>query len=408
MRILFLALDCPWPANNGLRLRTGSVLRALAEGGHDIAFLGFSTEPAAVVPAELRALCPGARLLPSPAPSLSGGWRRGLRAGFAGAPYSAARFASADARAHILAALEIGRIDAVMADTVYAAINLPSLLPVPLFINAHNIVFLILRRFAARMALRDPRAIAAAWEWRRLRAWEQAMWRRADLIVTCSEPDRVRVARAAPAALTAVVPNAMAAEPLIGAEERAHTVLYCGGMDWYPNRDAVLFFSRRILPRIRRRVPGVRLLVAGRRGPARFERQLASIAGLERHADVPDIRPLVAGACVSVVPLRIGSGTRLKIIEAAALGKPIVATPLGAEGLEFRHQFDILISDRPEDFAENVAILLLCPGLRAALGRAARATFERCYTQAAAARAVQRAVEQAMNSCPGRHRAYVA
>lgn len=394
MRILFLSPDCPWPATNGMRMRTGSVLRALAECGHEIAFFGFTRDPAALSPpAELRALCRSARLFPQPARSLSSSrdWGRRLRACLDFTPYSAARFASAEARAQILTALAVGRFDAVVADSVYAAVNLPEALPAPLVINTHNLEHLILRRFAAR-AWQPAARCYAGWEWRRLRAWEQAICRRAALVLACSEHDRDLIARLAPATPVAVVPNvaALPAAPRPGSEQ-AGTILYCGGLDWYPNRDAVLYFARHILPRVRRAVPGARFWIAGREGPQSFARRLASFPGVCYLGPVPEMQPVIAAASVVVVPLRIGSGTRLKILEAAAMGKAIVSTPLGAEGLEFTDCKDILLAERPAEFADNIAFLLRAPLPREILGRAARRTFERLYTQAAATEALRRA-----------------
>src|SRR5207249_10587047 len=113
---------------------------------------------------------------------------------------------------------------------------------------------------------------------------------------------------------------------------RPPAVLFQGCMAWPPNRDAVEFFAAEILPWRRRRVPSARFRVAGRTLAESFRRRFAGVDGLEFTGTVADMRDEIAKATVCVVPLRIGSGTRLKILEAGAMAKPMVPTGLGAEG----------------------------------------------------------------------------
>jgi glycosyltransferase involved in cell wall biosynthesis len=159
------------------------------------------------------------------------------------------------------------------------------------------------------------------------------------------------------------------------------TVLYSGGMDWYPNRDAVEFFGLRVLPHVRASVSEARFVVAGRGPSDGFRRRMAAVPNVTFTGSVPDMRAEIAQATVCVVPLRIGSGTRLKILEAAAMGKAIVSTRLGAEGLDFADGSEILLADEPEMLARSVASLLRDGARRAALGRAARARVVQDYSE---------------------------
>jgi glycosyltransferase involved in cell wall biosynthesis len=143
-------------------------------------------------------------------------------------------------------------------------------------------------------------------------------------------------------------------------------------MDWYPNRDAVEFFVHEVLPGLERQVPNVQFVVAGRAPSADFRRRLER-RNVTFTGTVPDMRPEIARAAVCVVPLRIGSGTRLKILEAAALSKPVVSTSLGSEGLEFIPGKEIAIADEPSAFAARITELLGDPELSLQMGRAARA-----------------------------------
>src|SRR6478736_2110447 len=119
-------------------------------------------------------------------------------------------------------------------------------------------------------------------------------------------------------------------------------------MDWYPNEDAILYFLDAILPQVRREVPGVSLAVVGRDPTERL--RAAAAAGVRGTGTVADVRPYVAEAAVYVVPLRVGGGTRLKIFEALAMGKAVVSTSVGAEGLPMTPGQHFLQADSPEDF----------------------------------------------------------
>jgi polysaccharide biosynthesis protein PslH len=150
-------------------------------------------------------------------------------------------------------------------------------------------------------------------------------------------------------------------------------------MDWFPNEDAIRFFVDAILPRIRVVVPDVTLSVVGR-NPSRDLRETAERAGVLVTGTVDDVRPYVDASAVYVVPLRAGGGTRLKIFEALAMGKAVVSTTVGAEGLAVTPGRDILIANDPDEFANSVVALLRDPARRLALGRAGRALVQRRYS----------------------------
>jgi glycosyltransferase involved in cell wall biosynthesis len=160
-------------------------------------------------------------------------------------------------------------------------------------------------------------------------------------------------------------------------------LLFQGSMDWYPNRDAVEFFARTILPLVRNQRPNVRFVVAGRNPASHFVKELSTSFGVEFTGTIPDMRPYLSVASVVVVPLRMGSGTRIKILEACAAGKPVVSTMLGAEGLAFEPNKEIVLADVPAQFAGAVVRLLQDPERRRAIGSAARTKTVDSYSQAA-------------------------
>jgi glycosyltransferase involved in cell wall biosynthesis len=142
-------------------------------------------------------------------------------------------------------------------------------------------------------------------------------------------------------------------------------------MDWLPNVDGVLYFVREILPLIRRHRPATTLAIVGRTPPPKILQLAAEDSGIQVTGTVPDIRPYLWNSAVSIVPLRIGGGTRLKIYEAMAAQIPVVSTTIGAEGLSVNPPQDIRIADTPDRFAAHCLELLGDPEIRARLSRSA-------------------------------------
>jgi glycosyltransferase involved in cell wall biosynthesis len=165
-------------------------------------------------------------------------------------------------------------------------------------------------------------------------------------------------------------------------------------MDWMPNEDGVAYFVEKILPVIRRDIPEAAFWAVGRRPPRRLQ-ALAS-SGVVVTGAVEDIRPYLAKAALCVVPLRSGSGTRIKIFEAMAMGKAVVSTSMGAEGLPVRHGENIILADNPTDFARQVVDLLRDPLRRQRLGHAARQLVEENYGWPAVAAYFDRVMQAAL------------
>lgn len=279
-----------------------------------------------------------------------------------------------------------GAVDVCIADFLFAAANVPFGGATPVVLFEHNVEYLIWQRLAALESSPWRRALFEV-EWRKLRAREADACRQADLTIAVSEDDRRRLEDIAPGICAAAIPTGVDTDyftPEPTAERPAHLV-FSGSMDWHPNEDAVLYFIDAILPRIRAEVPDISLTVVGRNPTVRL-REVADRVGVLLTGTVDDVRPSIAEGSVYVVPLRAGGGTRLKIFEALAMGKAVVSTTVGAEGLGLQSGRHFVAADDPGGFAAAVVSLLRDPWRRRLLGEAGRSLVETQYSWATVAR----------------------
>lgn len=254
---------------------------------------------------------------------------------------------------------------------------------VPIVLDQHNLESDILWRSSQRerSALRRVYNLA---EYRKYCREEQAICCSSRLILTTSTRDRDMMRdwwRDLPDCV--VVPNGVdgdyfAPDSIEHTDCRPGSVVFVGAMHYAPNTEAMLFFVERIWPRIQQRAPQTSLTIAGG-SPPREIRQLEQRPNITVVGQVPDVRPYLANAQVVVAPLRIGGGTRLKILEAMAMERPVVSTAIGCEGLDVKDGEHLLIADDPETFADRTVALLQDPKQCAALGRAGRRLVEQAY-----------------------------
>jgi polysaccharide biosynthesis protein PslH len=394
LRLLFAALDVPFPVTSGRRLRNWALLQSLAEQGHEVTIVYFEdSESADKDRSELKRVCRNIDAVPQPRRSdvsRSAIWRR-LQALAAALPYGAWRLRSREFHARLQAWLAREPFDALICDDAYVAANIPSGHGLPIILNKHGIGTVVLERFL--VVERNPaKKVYGYLELWKTRRWEARVCDQATLIMACSEDDRTEIDRLSPGSTVVIVPNVIDVrnyEPTPSVSN--HTVVFVAYMGWYPNQDAVEFFVSQVLPHLQALIPDVKFVAAGRNPPESM-RNLGQVPGVVITGSLPDIRPVIAEAALCVVPLRIGTGTRLKILEAAAMGKAIVSTRVGAEGLEFTDGSEIVLADEPQHFAREVASLLNSPERAQALGAAARRLTEEQYSMKALRGALARTV----------------
>jgi glycosyltransferase involved in cell wall biosynthesis len=298
----------------------------------------------------------------------------------------------------VRALMNSGEIDVCVADFLFAVNNVPLGGPTPVVLFEHNVEYLIWKRLCDLETVPWRRMLLEI-EWRKLQAREAAACRDADMTIAVSEDDSRRLAALAPGANVDWIPTGVDIDyfnPAANCERPGHLV-FSGSMDWHPNEDAVRYFIDEILPLIRVEVPAATFSVVGR-NPSAELRAVAAAAGVEVTGTLDDIRPAMAQASVCVVPLRAGSGTRLKIFEALAMGKAVVSTTLGAEGLAMEPGRQFVAADGSRAFADAVVALLRDDERRRRIAAAGRALVEARYSWAQVAQPFERHCETAVHS----------
>jgi glycosyltransferase involved in cell wall biosynthesis len=287
--------------------------------------------------------------------------------------------------------LSSGKFDLCVADFLFAVPNMPAAGTTPIVFFAHNVEYMIWKRLCEN-GMGALRSGLLQIEWRKMRRYEHQACARADLTIAVSEEDQRLLRQGAPGSSIEAIPTGVDLDYFqVGDRSMEHPteIVFSGSMDWHPNEDAVLYFIESILPLLRRKMPELSMTVVGR-NPTRMLQKVARDSGVKVTGTVADVRPFVRRGAVYVVPLRIGGGTRLKIFEALAMGKAVVSTSIGAEGLPLEDGRHFLRADTPEAFAGRTLSLLADRGRRRELGDAGRRLLEQHYSWASVARAFER------------------
>jgi glycosyltransferase involved in cell wall biosynthesis len=248
------------------------------------------------------------------------------------------------------------RFDAIVLSTVLLA-RLPLPPAVPVVADTHNVEYDVHGRIA-EFGDRRLRRLYGRRQCTLTRAEEQRCGRRVDLLLATSDRDRRLFEDELHLDNVAVIPNGIDLREFRPAAAAAGppVIVFSGLMSYYPNEQGIRWFLDEVFPKVLRRVPDVRLVIAGAAPPRWLCARRAS--RVQVTGRVPDMRPYLARAHAVIVPLQIGGGTRVKILEAQAMGKPVVSTTTGAEGLEQDRNVSILIADDAAAFASQVARLL--------------------------------------------------
>ena len=402
MKILWVKAGGLVPPDTGGKIRSYNILRELARL-HSVSFFSFHAAHDNDLHPSLKNIFDRVVCIPLslPAPkSLAEMFGYGIGL-LSLEPYNISKYCRPDVRRRLLPLLNEEIYDVIVCDFAIAAGVIPWDSTIPKVLFTHNVEATIWRRHFD--VATNPIWKAISWlEWRKMEAAERRYLRLADKVLTVSEADRDAFLPFVNPEKITVIPTGVDVDYFqpIPVEETADSLVFTGSMDWLPNEDAILYFVDSILPLIQQQFPNVSFKVVGR-NPSRKLQALAETEKSVRFTgSVEDIRPFLARGSVCIVPLRIGGGTRLKIFEAMAMGKAVVSTSVGAEGLPVRNGENILLADQPRDFAESVISLLKDPNRRQHLGAAARTLVQKNYSWSNVAQNFARTLRDATSRPP--------
>jgi len=374
--ILFVAPEWPYPPTWGFATRVYHLAKELSRR-HRVSLLTYGSPSRATAEDSVAPAFESVHFVPPP------GARRSKRRAQAASLFSSGSYhvgghSSAAMGAAFEKLLARGTYDLVQVESSQMARSLPAT-EVPIALDEHNIEYLLLRRLAAVESSPARKAFGYL-EAAKVRREEIAAWARYDGSIFTSETDLAVMRSDMPGRAACVVPNGVDLEYFSPSAEEpdASTLVFTGSINYRPNADAVAWFISDVLPRLVRLRPSTRFLVVGQGAPAWLLRMSSS--HVKFTGAVRDVRPYIERAAVVVAPLRVAGGTRLKILEALAMEKPVVTTTIGREGLDVVDGEHLVVADDPQQFAEQVARLMVDRTSAAELGRSGRRLMERDYS----------------------------
>lgn len=295
--------------------------------------------------------------------------------------------------------VDSGRFDIVQVEFVQMAalqFRLPAARRFRTVLDEHNIEFDIVKR-TANAAVSPLRRLYSSVDYRKLKREEVTAWRRFDGVSVTSERDASILSELEPRTRVSVVPNGVDIDLFRPSTRQpdADSLLFFGAMNYYPNQDGLSYFVERIFPLILAKRPRTKLWVVG---PAPDSVKRLQSANIEVTGFVDAVEPYIDAATAVVVPLRLGGGTRLKIVEAMSKAKPIISTRVGAEGIDVVNGESALLSDDPQGFAAHVESVLSDAALALRLGAAARKLAEDRYSWPALVAGLERFYAQLLSA----------
>jgi len=375
LNVVVVASELPYPPTAGNRIRTLNLALRLSSR-HRITIIAHRSDEAALACRFLGEHGIETVLVDRVIPVKSGlRFYARLAANLASpVPYSVASHSSQELRRAVQAHARRHRVDVWQVEAIVLLDALAGLEDHPKVIIAHNVESLIWQRYHESEA-NLPKRWFIKQQWRKFERFERRAFAAATRVVAVSGADAALIHDRFGGREVDVVDNGIDRDyfEAVQPDPDPKTILFLGSLDWRPNLDAAALLLDRIFPAVRAAEPAARLCVVGRKPPPALVRKIRDVPGVELHADVPDVRPFLAASGLMVVPLRIGGGSRLKILEAMAAGLPVISTRVGAEGLELVPDEHYIAADRPEDLADRLVACIRDPGPARAMARRSRA-----------------------------------
>jgi glycosyltransferase involved in cell wall biosynthesis len=379
MRILILSPHSPCPPNSGGRIRTWEQIKYLGQR-HDVTAVCYAlTEDEYEMSKSLEKCCAQAitvkhskNLLPDDLEELHK------------LPWPIRGCFTSDMR-RTLEELRPAHFDIAIIEFIYMA-HYRDLFPPRTILHEHNIESTIYKQYSEMPNVSQEQIYGikkqrAFWKatWMLMEEYENKIWPRFPLRVVVSQKDKQEMDSRCHSGRSVVIENGVNTRSITLFDNGgSHKILFMGTMDYYPNADAATYLLKCIMPLIWKKDPAVSLCIAGKNPPPSI-REFASNPKIEVIANPEDMNEVAKKCCLTIVPLRFGGGTRIKILDSLAMGLPVVSTSLGCEGLSVRDGCHILVRDNPEQFADAVLQVISDPFLAYNLKTNGRRLVEECY-----------------------------
>ena len=384
MRILWVKTDFLHPTRSGGQIRTLETLKRLHQR-HEIHFAALDLPAPGLGLQRASEYCTKAYAVSHPVPRKSGPryWAELATGPWTNMPLPMLRYRSPALLRLVDTITRLNKFDAIVCDFLASAANVPDLGNAVLF--QHNVESTIWKRHTEQAPSPWRRAYSRG-QYERMLRYEAEVCRAAKKIIAVSGEDARAMQSFYGATGVCSVPTGVDIEyfaPPGGAgssTKPARDLVFVGAMDWRPNIDGLKWFAGRVLPLIRRHRPSCSLAVVGCRPTAEVRQLAERDPHMQLTGTVDDVRPYLWESAVSIVPLRIGGGTRLKIYEAMAARIPVVSTSVGSEGLDIRDGENIAIADSPQQFAPACLALLEDADARRRMAASAWETIAACYS----------------------------
>jgi glycosyltransferase involved in cell wall biosynthesis len=379
LKVLFFSQPFLYPADTGGKIRTSQMLRHLHEV-FDITLVS-NVDPKRDMPHldQMASLCHEFHAVPRTTVGKYSAafYLKVLAYSLSRYPVTVLSDYSRATVAKLRQLLAARHYDLLVCDFLLPTLNLRSLRTPRTLLFQHNVESIIPERHY-RTSVNPLLRLFWYLQWHKMMRYERQACARFDGIVAVSELDKQTLERDFGARNVHAIPTGVDTDFFRPSPEppEENSLVFLGAMDWLPNEDAMIFFADEVLPRLRKLVPSAHITIVGRNPSARLLERTRVHPEIRVLGRVEDTRPHVARGALFVIPLRIGGGTRIKAYEAMAMGKAVVSTRIGVEGLPVRDGDNVVLADSPEDFANAVASLLKDRAERDRIGRNARAYVE--------------------------------
>jgi len=398
VNILFLTTALPYPLHSGAAIRTFNLIKSIAKR-YRITFVAFGNPLQEKDNIKvLKKICADVKVIPlkstkvAPLCILT-------RSIFSNKPYTIAKYSSRNMKNLLKGFLKNGNIDMIHCDHLHMAQYVQDVTSIPKIIDEHNIETDIAKRFIKHNSSLIKRVSVFLLQYRKLLKYEPSVCKHFNRCLTVSELDKAYIEKMAPEAQVRVIPNGVDLDYFKSQDKETpqKALVFTGAMDWIANEDAMLYFCNDILSLVKVKIPDIKLYIVGRNPSAKAQKLSKGRTDVIITGKVKDVRPYIVKSSVYIVPLRIGGGSRLKILEALAMKKAVVSTSVGCEGLNVSHEKNIIVADTPEAFARRTIGLLENKKLREQMGEAGRRLVEAQYGWDAISKRLCRIYDEVIN-----------